>query len=364
MARDKAVAVKLSRAVSVLLCTALLGCAIAACKESTDHAAVKPTDVSSASSTNCRTIEHSFGETEVCDRPQRIVVLGNDILEYLLALDVQPVAYADYVSLQQEDFTQPEKQIPYLGNYVTHPLINAGTVFNPAVERIVQAEPDLIMGSQSQVDAGQYEVLSQIAPTLLFNYAETEDNLKKVAKAVNRLEQAEQTLMQTQQQIADAKAAFASLVETDPRVLLLVSSQLQEIGLANSTGLCSSLVESLGFELVSPPELEDNAGAQVPISIETLPQMNDANLVILLGSNLNDIQQFQDTESFETSQLSSLKQAWEENAIAQSLTASKAGKVYFIPMYLCRGLPGPIGTELYLEALQKQLLSNQSSARP
>lgn len=81
--------------------------------------------------------------------------------------------------------------------------------------------------------------------------------------------------------------------------------------------------------------------------------------MILLGANLSLLE---GDDNFEAHQLSTLKQAWEENAIAQSLDASKAGRVYFIPLYLCAGLPGPIGTELYLEELKEQLLPTQSAS--
>ena len=63
-------------------------------------------------------------------------------------------------------------------------------------------------------------------------------------------------------------------------------------------------------------------------------------------------------DRFENQQLSKLKQDWEKNAIAQSLDASKTGRVYFSPIYLCCGLPGSIGAELYLEELKRQLLSS------
>ena len=56
-----------------------------------------------------------------------------------------------------------------------------------------------------------------------------------------------------------------------------------------------------------------------------------------------------------------MKQAWAKNAIAQSLDASKSDRVYFIPAYLCLGLPGTIGTELYLEELERQLLPPQQN---
>ena len=68
-----------------------------------------------------------------------------------------------------------------------------------------------------------------------------------------------------------------------------------------------------------------------------------------------------EANNFNKNQLLEIKQAWQENAIAQSLDASQAGRVYFIPAYLCLGLPGTIGTELYLEELEQQLLPPQQN---
>ncbi|MEM7595284.1 MAG: iron-siderophore ABC transporter substrate-binding protein, partial [Cyanobacteria bacterium P01_A01_bin.83] len=151
--------------------------------------------------------------------------------------------------------------------------------------------------------------------------------------------------------------AFAPLVASKPKLLLLSSSQLQEINLGNfHHGSCSSLIEELGFQLVSSPKLNNiEPNTIVPISIETLPQFNEANSVVMLGSNFSERKEL----DFESHQLSNIKQAWLENAIAQSLDASSSGRVYFIPAYLCLGLPGTIGTKLYLEELEQQLLSPQ-----
>ncbi|MEM8677670.1 MAG: hypothetical protein AAGF83_27995 [Cyanobacteria bacterium P01_G01_bin.67] len=136
---------------------------------------------------------------------------------------------------------------------------------------------------------------------------------------------------------------------------MLSSSQLQEINLGNfNHGSCSSLIEELGFQLISSPELNNaEPNTIVPISIETLPQFNEADSIVMLGSNFSERKEL---DNFESHQLSNIKQAWSENAIAQSLDVSKAGRVYFIPAYLCLGLPGAIGTELYLEELKEQLL--------
>lgn len=305
----------------------------------------------------CHTIQHEMGESEICGQPQRIVVLGPYVLDPLLVLNVQPVGYADHIAFYQGDYTDPSQQIPYLGDRVSQPLANVGLAHTPSIEAIIKVQPDLILGTDV-MSSSHYEMLSNIAPTLLLDYYDTAGSLRAIAQAVNRTEQAEQQLTQTQQQIAAAREAFAPLVTSHPQVALLSSSELQDIRLVDADGLCRSLIEVLGFQLVFPPGMSNNDfNPSQPISLETLPQLNDADLVILLGHNFSDLNQLDDMDSFEDHQLSKLKQEWEENAIAQSLDASKAGQVYFIPTYLCSGLPGPIGTELYLEELKEQLLA-------
>jgi iron complex transport system substrate-binding protein len=144
------------------------------------------------------------------------------------------------------------------------------------------------------------------------------------------------------------------VVAAFPRVLLLSSDRLQDIYLGNSGhGFCSSLLEELGFQLVAPANWKpDPQTPLIPISLETLPELDRADRVILLGHGFSG---WQGNANFERQQLADLKQAWSKNAIAQSLKTSKNGRISFIPAYLCLGLPGPIGTELYLNELKKQL---------
>ncbi|RUT07374.1 hypothetical protein DSM106972_026350 [Dulcicalothrix desertica PCC 7102] len=55
--------------------------------------------------------------------------------------------------------------------------------------------------------------------------------------------------------------------------------------------------------------------------------------------------------------MEAFKQQWYNSSIAQSLKASKNGRVYFVPSYLCLGLPSPIGAELFLNQVRQKLLS-------
>ena len=340
---------------AVSLLTAM---AMSSCQTQANQPDVAPSAVPSAT-TDCRAVTHEMGETEICGTPQKIVTLGPYVLEPLLALGAQPVAYADHIGFHQGDYTDPSQQIPYLGTQITQPIANVGLAHTPSIEALAKAKPDLILGTKL-MNAEQYETLSKLAPTVLVEYKNTEKKLKTIAHTLNRPEQADQLFAQTAQQVDAAQKTFATLVTTHPKVALLSVSESLKINFFNDGGLlCRSLVETLGFQLVVPSKLnQDNHRTVVPISLEALPQFNDADLVILLGHNFSDLKQFEGMDRFAEQQLSNLKQAWKENAIAQSLDASKAGRVYFMPGYLCSGLPGPIGTELYLKELKQQLLTS------
>ncbi|MEN9519635.1 MAG: hypothetical protein RLZZ381_2223, partial [Cyanobacteriota bacterium] len=86
-------ALKYKRTLSLLSVRFLVVATIAACQTQTSNL-----KTSISNRTDCRTIEHEVGETEVCGQPERIVVLGPYVLEPLLTLGVQPIGFADHVA--------------------------------------------------------------------------------------------------------------------------------------------------------------------------------------------------------------------------------------------------------------------------
>jgi iron complex transport system substrate-binding protein len=317
--------------------------------------------VATANRANCQQIEHTAGTTQVCVRPQRIVVLGPYLLEPLLALGVQPVAFGDYAALHRGEYTKPSQQIPYLGARIARPVANVGMAGTPSIEAIVKAKPDLILGLDI-TNTQHYQTLSKIAPTLILKWGDPDRNLQTIAQAVNRTERAADLLREMKQQIATARQAFAPLVATAPKLLMLISSEsseLSEVGLVTKIhDRCSSLPQDLGFQLVYPQQFgQVQLETFAPISLETFPELDAADAIVLLGHNFRNVSERALADGFEEYQLTKVQQAWTSNPIARSLKASKAGKVYFMPSYLCLGLPGPIGTQLYLEEFKKQLLS-------
>ncbi|MGD1849436.1 MAG: hypothetical protein ACFCBU_02125 [Cyanophyceae cyanobacterium] len=105
-----------------------------------------------------------------------------------------------------------------------------------------------------------------------------------------------------------------------------------------------------------------------PISMEALPTLDDADSIVVLGYDLSgDRQQKRSTLTHESAserteqvQVQPIKESWEANEIAQSLTASQKNRVFFATFYKWHGLTGPIGAELVLEQLRQFFLDNAS----
>lgn len=315
----------------------------------------RPTPTPS-SATNCQTLEHDQGETEVCGQPQKIVALNPNMLEILLALEIQPIGYADYFSLPGSKFERPSQQILFLGERVTNQPLNLGTADDPSLETIAQLQPDLILGD-TYANADEYDLLSQIAPTLLFTYAvdnEWQEQIRIVAKALGKSAQAEQVIANHSQSVTQAKTSLEPMVSKYPRILLLGSEQIEagiQIDPYNHDSYCSALLEEVGFQLVSPPNADGIEAQGGKVSLELLTQL-DADLILIQAYNSNFNKTGQDLVN---EQIAAVKQQWNNNAIAQSLNATQRDRVYFTSAYLCRAMPGPIGAEIFLEQLQQQL---------
>ncbi|MBF2058133.1 MAG: iron-siderophore ABC transporter substrate-binding protein [Cyanobacterium sp. T60_A2020_053] len=305
---------------------------------------------------DCREISHKMGTTKVCGEPKRIIALGPNVLEHLVALEIQPVAFADQVNFSSQDYTNPAQQMPYLGNYINGSMINVGLAYSPNLESILKVKPDLILGIESN-NAQQYENLSKIAPTIIGDWAQPEETMKAIAQGVNRETQAQEILEINEKKIAEAKIEFAPVVNKFPKMLLLRATGVQEFVSDNDRGLCSSLVKDLGFELISPPNSDPSQpNSLTTISLEVLPQLEKADLILLLGYDFTRLETLKDMDNFGQHQVTNLQQEWSKNAITQSLQASQEGNVFYLPAYLCFGLTGAIGTELYLQELKQQLL--------
>ncbi|HEY9735111.1 MAG TPA: iron-siderophore ABC transporter substrate-binding protein [Trichocoleus sp.] len=303
-----------------------------------------PGDVVTEVSDSCRTVVHDLGETTLCGELRAVAALSPHILDSILALGVQPVAYAETVDLQQQRFDRPAEQIPYLGDRITTEPINLGDRKSPSLEALALAKPDLILG-ESWMHRDIYPQLSQIAPTLLFSDIKGdlqtwENDIDGIARALNREAEVERLRAEFLQKTEAVRQALAPVVQRYPKVLLLSSNQLVQTIYASADSTGGRLLRAVGFETVMPDGMEDWG----QISFEVVPQV-EADIVIVFAWD----------EQLE-SPAAKVRQQWASNPLLKEMPAFKAGRVFFVDYQLWgSNIRGPLADQLILEAMPKLL---------
>jgi ABC-type Fe3+-hydroxamate transport system substrate-binding protein len=102
-------------------------------------------------------VEHSYGETEVPVRPERIVSLDTQWTDVLLALDTRPVGYLADPNV--------EGDLPWRGDRLdgVTPIEAADSL---PYEQIAELQPDLILVTYLAAEQADYDTLSDLAPTI------------------------------------------------------------------------------------------------------------------------------------------------------------------------------------------------------
>jgi iron complex transport system substrate-binding protein len=106
------------------------------------------------------TIENRFGTTEIPAEPQRVVTVGFNDQDFVLALGVTPVGERELLG-DYDATTRPwaQEQLPA----EAIPTVGGEEI---DLEAVAALEPDLIVGVYSFMDQAVYDQLSGIAPTL------------------------------------------------------------------------------------------------------------------------------------------------------------------------------------------------------
>ncbi|RRO19432.1 iron-siderophore ABC transporter substrate-binding protein [Saccharopolyspora rhizosphaerae] len=142
-----------------------------------------------------RVVQHAKGQTNVPEKPQRVVVLDTGELDAVLALGVKPIA-----TVLPDANSQLQ---PYLAEKAGNIEV-VGTIGSPNLEKIAALKPDLILSSKTRDDE-HYDALSAIAPTV---FAETvgktwKDNFLLDAEALGKRAEADRILADYQTRAAE-----------------------------------------------------------------------------------------------------------------------------------------------------------------
>ena len=324
----------------------LMGVLVVACQDSPKQKIVPQSSVTETG--NCRVVEHEAGETEICGQPQIIAALSPRVLDHMLALDVQPAAYAEAVLLDLHKFDNPSQQIPVLGHLVTTQPINLGSVSSPSLETLVEVNPDLILGEIHHEYS--YEVLSKIAPTLMINYEPDKEgrsrHLHAVAQALGKEKQVGQVIAEYEQQLAEVRVSLAPVIAAYPRILLVEASNLPNtFGIDSYFAPAGALLGEIGFELVLPDGLPREAHYS-EASVEALVQLDPDIIIVSAWSE----------DNLYTPEIM-VKQQWKANPLLQKMRAVQEGHIRFVSgKRLGQTTSGPISYKSMLDLLPELLL--------
>ncbi len=145
------------RALATLVTAALLSAGLAACGGSDDDPAPAAGNAAGAPAFPV-TIKHKLGGTTIKAKPQRVVTVGWNDQDFVLALGEVPVSTREWF---EEYPTYPWVAAKLNGK----PLPTFSAEIN--YEAIIKQQPDLILAIYETVSQETYDKLSQIAPTVI-----------------------------------------------------------------------------------------------------------------------------------------------------------------------------------------------------
>lgn len=160
---------------TLLLPLLALGLLAAACgdDEGTEEASVDRAGASAADSPGADSsmfpvsIDHALGTTEIPDAPERVVTWGWGSTDAAIALGVVPVAMPFQAYGGDDDGVLPWLRDRIEADGLEMPEVLPETQEAP-IEAIAAAQPDLIIAVYSGVTEAEYDLLSQIAPTVAY----------------------------------------------------------------------------------------------------------------------------------------------------------------------------------------------------
>ena len=191
------------RALALIAAGLLAASALAACS-SKDDTTGTPAAATSGGAAFPVTIEHKFGATTVKAKPARIVTVGWNDQDFVLALGEVPVSTREW-------FTE----------YPTYPWVKSALggkslpTFSAEInyEAIIKEKPDLILAIYETINKETYDKLSQIAPTVVQSSAYPDEQTPwdvqtlTTGKALGKSAEAQALVDKVNNKIAEVKKA-------------------------------------------------------------------------------------------------------------------------------------------------------------
>jgi iron complex transport system substrate-binding protein len=245
-----------------------------------------------------------MGTTQVPETPERVVVIDSAALDAALALGVKPIGSTIYGELPD-----------YLGNQ-TEDIEIVGESNQPNLEKILQLQPDLILGTKISTER-LYRPLSRIAPTVLTEGSgrsgDWKENFLLFAAALGKIERVNELIEDYQQRVSELRTQFNQVKNEsveDTQISVLTTGQ-GRVGFYTLNSFPGSVLQDIGF--TRPPAQTRPRRWAAMVSREDLDSL-DGDIIFLIHSA-------QSSESLTVEEFTS-------DPIWSQLSAVQQGQVY------------------------------------
>jgi iron complex transport system substrate-binding protein len=163
------------------------------------------------------TIAHQYGSATIPAKPERIVTIGFNEADFVLALGEKPVGERQVLG----DFDADGRSWAQAALGGTQPEKVGSSELD--FEKIASLQPDLILGVYSFMEQADYDRLSKIAPTVAAPTADGatwQQQMEITGQALGKQAEAAQVVADTQKKFTDAAAANPSFAGKSVTVVL------------------------------------------------------------------------------------------------------------------------------------------------
>ncbi|MFJ4029019.1 Fe2+-enterobactin ABC transporter substrate-binding protein [Paenarthrobacter sp. NPDC089989] len=263
--------------------------ALAGCSGTSTSAQQSPSsEASAASSSWPRTVKHENGETVINAKPENIVSTSITATGSLLAINapVKKTAATNPSDITDSKgfFSQWASVADERGVGVLYPNLELD------LEAVIASDPDLIVVSTSGADsvADHYKELSDIAPTIVVNYADKtwQDLATELGEATGHEDDAKSAISEFD---GTVKAAADKIKHPSGNSTIMnFNGAGNDSAVGKLTGTHAKLLTQLGFKVTEAPEGLDSSKTPRSdfafVSLENLPKAATAeNLFVLSG---------------------------------------------------------------------------------
>lgn len=227
-------------------------------------------------------IVHARGTTTIPEEPKRIVTVGLRDQDALLALGVKAVGAMDW--FQQDTFAK----WPWEDWGGTPPTVVSTGGFEVNFERVAAQRPDLILGVYQDLSKGDYEKLSEIAPTVAQSAKFApytmpwREETRVIASAVGRRTAGERL-------IEDVEGRFAKVREEHPEYrgqeAMIIDPSAGKVFAFSSADPRGRFLEEIGFESSKRIDGLAKGGFGLELSNEQLKTIDVDRLFVLIDEN-------------------------------------------------------------------------------